>query len=373
MVHQMVSDAKVPQVWDTKMQAYHGGQDWKFCSNFVSDFSVTTNALGTPASGMKAAENSLRLMEHYPAADFEPAKTDLAKFLCPEDYEEIHSRLLLGNGASELIDLVTRLAPSGGFKPGSRVTQYKEYERSAKSNGRKVLSYQSPEPASITAIINPCNPTGEWRDLEDMKAFILERCTPGTVLLVDESMQPWIGPDWRDHSLLSAREFLADLHNNKNISVYIIHSWTKLWSCPGIRLGSIIAPTAEALLPLKEIQVPWSVNVCALAFLSAVTKDDEYLRMTWSVTEQWRERMLDFFETTFPAWRVEGESWLSWLWIDTGDATMAEKVVQVCRANGTPCRSGAPGYSLPTYVRFGVRGIEEQDALFQGLLTLLPN
>ena len=48
-------------------------------------------------------------MDHYPAANFEPALSDLASFLWGEEggclYKE---HLLLGNGASELIDLVIR-------------------------------------------------------------------------------------------------------------------------------------------------------------------------------------------------------------------------------------------------------------------------
>lgn len=47
-------------------------------------------------------------IHHYPAANQEPAKTSLAQFLWPSDYAEHHPRLLMGNGASELIDLVVR-------------------------------------------------------------------------------------------------------------------------------------------------------------------------------------------------------------------------------------------------------------------------
>lgn len=49
-------------------------------------------------------------IHHYPAANQEPAKTSLAEFLWPGDSAKHHGRLLLGNGASELIDLVVRKA-----------------------------------------------------------------------------------------------------------------------------------------------------------------------------------------------------------------------------------------------------------------------
>lgn len=41
-------------------------------------------------------------------------------------------------------------------------------------------------------------------------------------------------------------------------------SWTKIWSCTGVRLGSVVAPTAEKLAAVKAKQVPWSVNCVAL-------------------------------------------------------------------------------------------------------------
>ena len=58
------------------------------------------------------------------------------------------------------------------------------------------------------------------------------------------------------------------------IKVYVIHSWTKIWSCAGIRLGSFIAPTIDEYEKVKSFQVPWTVNCVALSFLSAVTKDE---------------------------------------------------------------------------------------------------
>merc|ERR1719359_1629999 len=72
----------------------------------------------------------------WDATNWEPALSDCARFIdgTGESFSEaeLKSRLILGNGASELIDLVTRLAaPAGGFQQGSSTVQYKEYERAA--------------------------------------------------------------------------------------------------------------------------------------------------------------------------------------------------------------------------------------------------
>ena len=40
-------------VWDTSVQQYHGGQQWRHLRNYKCDFSVTTNPLGLPKKGLR--------------------------------------------------------------------------------------------------------------------------------------------------------------------------------------------------------------------------------------------------------------------------------------------------------------------------------
>jgi histidinol-phosphate/aromatic aminotransferase/cobyric acid decarboxylase-like protein len=186
--------------WDIKTQQYHGGQEWLALDNFVEDFSVTTNGLGTPVEALRAAKKAvsrtccfiqkINVCHHYPPANQEPAKAELARFLAgSQSFQSIHSRLLLGNGASELIDLTTRMAPEGPWKPGPSSIQYKEYERSARSLGRIILSHSDPEPASLMCIVNPNNPTGDYMPLEELKQCIESTAAVGSTVMVDESMQ----------------------------------------------------------------------------------------------------------------------------------------------------------------------------------------
>lgn len=93
--------------WDSDTQTFHAGQDWMQLTQdgiFIEDFSVTTNAFGTPKAAEEAAAKACSLMHHYPPADFEPALTNLAKFLWPDSHEEGHSRLLMGNVSRSLPD-----------------------------------------------------------------------------------------------------------------------------------------------------------------------------------------------------------------------------------------------------------------------------
>jgi hypothetical protein len=71
----------------------------------------------------------------------------------------------------------------------------------------------------------------------------------------DESMQPWLGPNWREDSLIGEREWAKQLSEEDGIHVWIMTSWTKIWSCTGVRLGSVVAPTAALQAAVKAKQV----------------------------------------------------------------------------------------------------------------------
>jgi len=358
--------------WDLNTQQPHGGQEWSSLDNFCEDFSVTTNCMGPPWAAISAATAALQHLHHYPAANFEPAISDLARFLAPdtkEGFEDIRERLLLGNGASELIDLVTRVgAHQGNFYVDD--TQYKEYCRAALASGRERLDdLEDAEDFALIAIVNPCNPTGIYRKVDEMKAHVEETCTDHTTVLIDESMQPWVGPQWREDSIVNESAWVAKMCKERDIRIYVIHSWTKIWTCPGLRIGSVVAPTKEDIVTLKEHQVPWSLNVSALGFLSAAVKDRDFLEQTWELTPRWRLATVNKLGEMFPAWEFHGDASLSWIWIDTKDAEVAQKCTDVCKKAGVPIRWGALGYKKPNFIRIAVRSPHKQAVLFKALAS----
>lgn len=185
---------------------------------------------------------------------------------------------------------------------------------------------------------------GDFKTANEMQQLIEDYCPlPRTTIIVDESMQPWYGPNWREQSLLSKCEWIKRLAEEKMIRIFILHSWTKLWACPvrtiearccfmiasflnktqpaeleeikvvikfdskyeiiivlscvrsfthwiymtyqyqiwfqGLRIGSVIAPTLDDAVDLRKMQVPWSVNCPAIAFLDAVVRDTDVRRL----------------------------------------------------------------------------------------------
>ncbi len=95
-----------------------------------------------------------------------------------------------------MIDLLVRLAPGSTWKPGPYPVQDKEYERSARALGRTVVQGQSE--SSLTCLVNPSNPTGDWKPIgrwiecltefnkriDEMKQWILDNANPGSWVVI---------------------------------------------------------------------------------------------------------------------------------------------------------------------------------------------
>ena len=331
------------------MELIHGGQDNNLLISLQEDFSVTTNLLGPNKNGLQSIINNISEINHYPDQNYFPFINEFIHFL----YKDLknNNNVILGNGASELIDLVIRNSKAETWCPGSD-TQYLEYERSARNYGKKRSQVTE---ADLIFIINPVNPTGHYKNINELKTYIETNAKNGTSIIVDESMQPWVGGEWRNDSLLSQTDWINKLAKNNNIYIFIIHSWTKIFSCTGLRFGSLICPTTSNFNMLKKLMIPWNVNILAIKYIETCIKDDKYLEKTWKKTKKLRKYQIKQLKELFDQWSFEGEAFLSWIWINTKNENLAKLVYEKCKLNGTPIRLGKNGYEQNTYIRIAVR------------------
>jgi len=327
----------------------------------------------TPRGGDVAAileDENIRIteasaVEHYPDRRDQELNSLVAGFLRPTVPRPVVSDcLVFGNGASELIDLSARAGPPGPYclSPFS-VVQYREYERVCKNAGREKVS--SPKDAAIVCVVNPNNPTGDFLERPALESWIEENVSPGAWVVVDESMLFWGGPAWHERGI--SHDFIVRM-NARNIRILLIYSWTKIFACTGMRVGSVLCPTVEVRRAIEGLQVPWSLNIFAKTYLKEALRDKEYLESTWRVTKQWRKHIVTRLNRLFPTWKIYGEEWLSWVWADTGDEATAKAVYEASKECGCPIRHAAAGYGLPTFVRFAVRRPSDFAVLYQALL-----
>lgn len=230
-----------------------------------------------------------------------------------------------------------------------------EYYRAAKAAGREILpSFDSSERSGVTVIIRPNSPTGDFMSLEELQS-ILKDDRYGLVI-IDESFMPFQGPEWRKESALQ----LIDAYAGRLV---VIHSWTKLWSCPGIRLGSV-ASCKEWIKEAKRLQIPWSCNSVAQAFLIAACSDEDYMRRTWEILPEWKRQQESIIEKL--GWKCNKQSplWVPWLFVDCGTASIAEQAAAIALSVGCPVRHCA-SFGCPQYIRLGVREPKYQQILYK--------
>ena len=76
----------------------------------------------------------------------------------------------------------------------------------------------------------------------------------------------------------------------------VVGSLTKLFACPGLRLGYLLAPSPEVVGRLARHQPAWSVSSLALAVLPALVKDPPLPE--WATGVAWlRSQLAGLFET----------------------------------------------------------------------------
>lgn len=336
------------QVWDTQTQEVHGGQTWRQCNNFISDFSVTTNALGTPTPALLAAKGALSDIQHYPPADNREAVDAISNFISFPA-----SQTLIGNGASEFIDLAMKTLPPGPFKPGPYRAAYMEYNRAATAAGRKVLSADSEAEAAVTVLIHPNSPTGDFMELDDLREYLVGL---KGALVVDESFMPFHGPDWRQHSALGLVEEFPD-------RLLVLSSWTKLWSCPGIRLGSISA-SKEHITKIKKLQTPWSCNTPAQHFAVSAANDTDYMERTWRLLPPWKTETEERVRKLGWIPNELSPAWVPWVFVTCPSEEIAKRASDVAQNAGCPVRN-CKSFGAGECLRLGVRKPEHQAILFE--------
>nr|CEL77365.1 TPA: aminotransferase, class I/II superfamily protein [Toxoplasma gondii VEG] len=85
-------------------------------------------------------------------------------------------------------------------------------------------------------------------------------------------------------------DWVNKLYETRGIKVFVIHSWTKIWACP------------------------WSLNTLAIAFLSEVVKDYDYMSETWKLTPRWSDAFRKTLQGIRPEWDIKGRNTVSIRW-----------------------------------------------------------
>ncbi len=260
----------------------HGGNIYggnKACAGSLMDFSANINPFGLSAVVEQAIKENIKSVQHYP----DPQATELRQEIC-RFYRVADERLVLGNGAAELFYLLCHvLRPATVLIPAP---SFSEYERAALSSGAKIqfflldpydgfsLSFarlaETLQEDTLIFFGHPNNPTGKLLDVEAFANFARFAAEKNCRIIVDESFIDFL-PDADNHTC----RWLAEKQEN----ICIIHSLTKFFAIPGLRLGfGLFSP--EMARKMRAAVDCWNVNSLAQVAGVAALKDEKHITNT---------------------------------------------------------------------------------------------
>lgn len=225
----------------------HGDDIYGFRRPIVSNFSSNV-FYGADLKGLHGHLcDCLAAISNYPEPEPYTLEAELAAF-----HGLPAESVCVTNGATEGIYLIAQAFK--GARSAILVPTFSEYADACRMHGHRVVSAyrvdELPGKADMVWICNPNNPTGTVLEKETLVKLI--ESYPQVYFVIDMAYGAFTRK-----SLLTAAE-VAEYPN-----VLMLHSMTKKYAIPGLRLGYITANPAL----LKQVRVqrmPWSVNQLAI-------------------------------------------------------------------------------------------------------------
>ena len=283
------------------MSKIHGGNIFQFAHEQriepyeVVDFSANINPLGPSQRGLDALNVQLRYISHYPDATNDDVLNAIA-----DTYGMDKHQIIVGNGAAELLYAICRLPGyTGAFVPAPGFSEYKEALEASKipvldifyrpredDNGKPYFEVpylaletfaaelKGQDGRIIVFLGNPNNPDGTLLDKDHIRTVASMLKDANSLLVIDESFIDFVGNDPLQDNEHSMRSLVNEFDN-----IIVVHSFTKFYAVPGLRIGA--AFTNETLITQLQQYIPsWSVNTLAQAYTKAALNDVDYIKRT---------------------------------------------------------------------------------------------
>ncbi len=245
----------------------------------IIDFSANINPLGPPARILEVLQESLGEIINYPDPECQKLRDTISQFYLVDG-----SRLIFGNGASELIFILMKvLNPRRVLIPAPT---FIEYQFAAQSVGSKVTFFRLPHEdgfslpvsevlkklsqADILFLCNPNNPTGTLWERDKIEEIIATAQKKGTFIVLDEAFMDFLEKE-QQYSLLYGKK-----HFN---NMFVLRSMTKFFAIPGLRLGWGVGHP-EIIKKMELAKDPWNVNILAQIAGREALCDQSYINKT---------------------------------------------------------------------------------------------
>ncbi|MFH2137366.1 MAG: threonine-phosphate decarboxylase CobD [Candidatus Omnitrophota bacterium] len=343
----------------------HGGNIYGLGGNKgkrIYDFSANINPLGIPRQAQKVLRSQINEVVNYPDPQARKLVAEIA------DYWKIKpENVLVGNGSAELLyDIVRLLKPKTACVP---IPSFSEYERALKIADCRINFLRLKEnedfagdltkvqPADMFLFGHPNNPTANMI-AADKKTLLKLRFKH---FVADEAFMDFV-PGENKYS------FIKEAVKNKKLTV--LRTFTKFFALPGLRIG-YVAAHKDVIAKLREIQVPWTVNVMAQLAALEMLRNKAYAEKTKILIA--REQKWLFDELRGIAFLKVYPSLVNFLLVKIKRKNItAEKLRECLIRKGVLIRDCANFRGLGKFFfRVAVRTRKENKILVKGLKVIL--
>jgi histidinol-phosphate aminotransferase len=298
-----------------------------------------------------------RGLQRYPHLRGSELRTELA-----HRHDLPPARLIIGNGAAQLLSSATRALIEPGQELVMRWPSYPLFPIMARrAHGRAVpvnggvdalLAAVAEHDTRVVALASPNDPTGELLPIAELRR-LLAALPEGVALLLDESLI-----EFADAQPTEAAVDLLEDHPH----LLIFRSFSKAWGLAGLRIGYALGgPGSEELLAELEPDLGVS-EVSQAGALEALHSGSKLLaRRVRAVREERLRLSAALRERRFEV----ADSQANFVWVAHPSLDGGELAARLARAGILVAAGAALGE--PRHVRIGVRNAGATDRLLGAL------
>lgn len=225
----------------------HGDDIHNYKTEIISNFSSNVFARQDMTMLDDYLCKYIRSIHTYP----EPDAHSVAAILANQN-KVASENICITNGATEAIYLIAQAF--GKSNTAIIIPTFSEYEDACRIHGHNLHFYKRVEDINsdihLLWLCNPNNPTGYVYNKEYLETIIKEH--PKTVFIFDQSYEHF-----------TEKEIFSIKEATKFKNVILLHSMTKHYTIPGLRLGYITGHK-DILTKISAYRMPWSVNQLAI-------------------------------------------------------------------------------------------------------------
>ncbi len=305
-------------------------------------------------------------MSEYPPADYRRLVAAAAA-----RYGVRTDELLVGAGADEILDIITKaFLPVGGSAVVPTPT-YAMYRVNTEQRGATVLAVprlrdedwvldlpatrQAARAADVVWLCSPNNPTAMPEpdgSIAELLASILADAIADSrqapIAVLDEAYAEFTGT-----SLLDLRTDYPNL--------IVIRTASKAYALAGLRVGFAVA-RPDLIARMNPYRPPGSVSVVSVTMVTEALLDDTILEANLTRVTGERDRLSAALRAV--GWRV-GPSVTNFILVDFGSAEKAATVGEALLARGLVPRTFPATHPLTDHLRITVRDPDENDRFIE--------